>query len=180
MSRLFSLWRRTAGGGWRTGDRLCPQLTPPPLPGPERPAHTEATISDISSMDGSGGFDQRVILVVPKTPRTSNTSGPRRRPTRPVRPGGVTTLTPPQEEVLLGRDVHDVDATSGACGWPGRPGLARGGSTTPGSWGSAGGGAGGAGTVSVDKAGDGGGDGARRRKWRENTDAGSGVRYTKG
>ena len=135
MSSLFSLWRRTAGGGWRTGDRLCPQLTPPPLPGPERPAHTEATISDISSMDGSGGFDQRVILVVPKTPRTSNTSGPRRRPTRPVRPGGVTTLTPPQEEVLLGRDVHDVDATSGAFGWPGRPGLARGGegSTTPGS-----------------------------------------------
>ena len=59
---------------------------------------------------------QRVILVVPKTPRTSNTSGPRRRPTRPVRPGGVTTLTPPQEEVLLGRDVHDVDAAPGARG----------------------------------------------------------------
>ena len=117
MSRLFSLWRRTAGGGWRTGDRLCPQLTPPPLPGPERPARTEAMTSDISSTDGSGGFDQRVILVVPKTPRTSNTSGPAPGVRQPLH----------REEVLLGRDVHDVDATSGACGWPGRPGLARGG-----------------------------------------------------
>ena len=34
------------------------------------------TTSDTSSTDGSGGFDKRVILVVPKTPRKSNTSGP--------------------------------------------------------------------------------------------------------
>ena len=45
-------------------------------PRKESPARTEETTSDTSSTDGSGGLDQQVTLVVPKTARTSITSGP--------------------------------------------------------------------------------------------------------
>ena len=60
-----------------------------------------------------------------------------------------------REEVLIGGDVHDVDAAHGARDWPGRPGQGRGLPPAAGGWpAGAGGGS---------KA-DGGGDGARRHK----------------
>ena len=146
-------------------------------PRKESPARTEETTSDTSSTDGSGGLDQQVTLVVPKTARTSITSGP----APPARaPGAVrwreyanhstgrryysdgtsTTWTPPRSSRLT-RAVF-------------RPGTG----TAPGRRAPPGGGAGGVGPARGDKAG-GGSDRARRRrrKWREYTDAGSGMKY---
>ena len=80
-----------------------------------------------------------------------------------------------REEVILGRDVHNVDASPGARGWPG---PCSGTGTASDRGGAAGGGAGGAGVAGGDKVGR-GDDGARRRrrKWRKYTDAGSGMKY---